>query len=260
MALFALASAKGSPGTTVTAMALATVWPSDPVLADLDPSGGDLTWRCRTPEGDPIDTERGLLSLGASVRRGAHEVALEEHLQTVSGGVRVLGGLRSASQVSGLGAAWAQLPTVFGAFPDDVLADCGRVVPGSATLPVLQQAAAVLFVVRPDVEGVAHLRDRLAFLRDQVDLGGPDGPPVGVAAVTSYRDTRSAPDLQQLLDSEAIPARVLGVVADDARTADMLRGVGYARSSRSLLIRSAAELAGRLLELAASRPVARTQG
>ncbi len=62
----------------------------------------------------------------------------------------------------------------------------------------------MLFVVRPDVEGVAHLRDRLAFLRDQVDLGGPDGPPVGVAAVTSYRDTRSAPDLQQLLDSEGL--------------------------------------------------------
>jgi MinD-like ATPase involved in chromosome partitioning or flagellar assembly len=253
MALYALASAKGSPGTTLTATALASVWPTDPVLADLDPSGGDLAWRCRTPDGDPIDTERGLISLGASVRRGAHEAALEEHLQEVSGGIRVLAGLRSAAQVSGLGAAWGQLPAVFRGFSQDVIADCGRVVPGSATLPLLHQADAVLFVVRPDVEGIAHLRDRLATLRDQADLGSPEGAPVGVAVVTSYRDTRSAPDLQQLLDSEGIPAGVLGVVADDPRTATALRGIGYARTARSLLVRSAAELAGRLVALGQTR-------
>jgi len=253
MALYALASAKGSPGTTLTATALAGVWPTDPVLADLDPAGGDLAWRCRTPDGDPIDTDQGLVSLGASVRRGAHEAALEEHLQEVSGGVRVLAGLRSAAQVSGLGAAWGQLPAVFRDFSLDVIADCGRVVPGSATLPVLHQADAVLFVVRPDVEGVAHLRDRLATLRDQTDLGSVEGAPLGVAVVTSYRDTRSAPDLQQLLDSEGIPATVLGVVADDPKTANALRGVGYARTARSLLIRSAAELAGRLVELGQTR-------
>jgi MinD-like ATPase involved in chromosome partitioning or flagellar assembly len=253
MALYALASAKGSPGTTLTATALASVWPTDPVLADLDPSGGDLAWRCRTPDGDPIDTERGLISLGASVRRGAHEAALEEHLQEVSGGIRVLAGLRSAAQVSGLGAAWGQLPAVFRGFSQDVIADCGRVVPGSATLPLLHQADAVLFVVRPDVEGIAHLRDRLATLRDQADLGSAEGAPVGVAVVTSYRDTRSAPDLQQLLDSEGIPAGVLGVVADDPRTASALRGIGYARTARSLLVRSAAELAGRLVALGQTR-------
>jgi MinD-like ATPase involved in chromosome partitioning or flagellar assembly len=167
--------------------------------------------------------------------------------------VQVLSGLRSATQVAGLGAAWGQLPTVFRGFADDVLADCGRVAPGSATLPLLSKADAVLFVVRPTIEGVAHLRDRLSTLRDQVDLGAVDGAPVGVACVTSYRDTRSSPDLQQLLDSEGINARVLGVVADDPKTADALRGVGFARSSRSLLIRSAAEVATRLIDLAQSR-------
>lgn len=253
MALYALASAKGSPGVTVGAMALATVWPTDPVLADLDPSGGDLTWRCRTPDGDPLDNSRGLLSLGASVRRGAHEAVLEEHLQKMSGGVEVLAGVDSAAQVAGLGAAWGQFSTVFRDHDADVLADCGRVVPGSASLPLLQKADAVLFVVRPTIEGVAHLRDRLKSLRDTIELGGLEGPPVGIATVTSYRDTRSAPDLQQLLDSERVNARVLGVLADDTKTADALRGVGYARSSRSLLIRSAAELAGRLVELVNNR-------
>ncbi len=253
MALYALASAKGSPGTTVAALALATVWPTDPVLADVDPAGGDLTWRCRTPAGDPLDTNRGVLSLGAAVRRGAQEATLADHLQEVSGGVQVLAGVESAGQVAGLGPAWGQLPTVFAGHHADVLADCGRVVPGSASLPVLQRADAVLFVVRPGIEGVAHLRDRLKSLRDGIDLGGVEGPPVGVATVTSYRDTRSGPDLQQLLDSEGLHARVLGVLADDTRTADALRGVGYARSSRSLLIRSATVLAASLADLAHHR-------
>ena len=253
MALFALASAKGSPGTTVTALALATVWPSDPVVADMDPAGSDLTWWLRTPDGDPIGVDRGLISLGAAVRRGAAEVTLEDHLQEVDGGFRVLAGVATPGQVAGLGAAWSHIPTVFNAFGADVLADCGRVVPGSAAIPVLQNAAAVLFVVRPTIEGVAHLRDRLSSLRDSLETGA-GGAPVGVVVVTSYRDTRSVPDLQQLLDSEGIHATVLGVIADDQRAADSLKGVRWSRGvGKSLLFRSAAEIAGRLEELARSR-------
>jgi MinD-like ATPase involved in chromosome partitioning or flagellar assembly len=253
MALYALASAKGSPGVTVTALALATVWPTDPVVADMDPAGSDLTWWLRTPEGDPIQAERGLLSLGAAVRRGAEEAVLDDHLQDVDGGLRVLAGVATPGQVAGLGAAWSHIPTVFNAYGADVIADCGRVVPGSASVPVLQRAAAVLFVVRPTIEGIAHLRDRLRSLRDALETGA-GGPPVGVVVVTSYRDTRSVPDLQQLLDSEGIQASVLGVVADDDRAADSLKGVRWSRSiGKSLLFRSASEVAARLTELAGSR-------
>ncbi len=83
---------------------------------------------------------------------------------------------------------------------------------------------------------------------------GAGGVPIGVAVVTSYRDTRSAPDLQQLLDSQGLRARVLGVLADDERAADSLRGVRWSRSvKKSLLFRSAAEIADGLQELARSR-------
>ncbi|RYU12767.1 ParA family protein [Nocardioides iriomotensis] len=253
MALYALASAKGAPGTTVTALALATVWPTDPVVADMDPAGSDLTWWCRTREGDPLDVNRGLLSLGAGVRRGADEVDLDEHLQDVDGGIRVLAGVASPGQVAGLGAAWSAIPAVYSRYRSDVIADCGRVVPGSASLPVLQRADAVLFVVRPTIEGMAHLRERLRSLREVLETGA-GGVPIGVAVVTSYRDTRSAPDLQQLLDSQGLRAQVLGVIADDDRAADSLRGVRWTRGVRkSLLFRSAAEIAGGLQALAGSR-------
>ena len=90
-------------------------------------------------------------------------------------------------------------------------------------------------------------------LKGQLNLGAPDGTTVGVALVTSYRDTRSAPDLQQLLDSEGLAARVVGVIADDPKAAAALNGVGYARTSRSLLIRSATEVGSRLVALADNR-------
>ncbi|MBY9076383.1 hypothetical protein K1X13_16235 [Nocardioides sp. WL0053] len=253
MALYALASAKGSPGVSIATMALAGTWPTDPVVADLDPAGGDFTWRYRTVTDEPVDTDRGLLSLGAAVRRGAAEADLADHLQEIGGGVRVLAGIASPTQVAGLGAAWGQLPAVFRAADHDVLADCGRVVPGSAVTPVLLAADAVLFVVAPTVEGTAHLRERLKGMADQLGLGAPDGVPVGVAVVTSYKDRRSAPDLQQLLDSEGLGARVLGVLAHDRKAADAMRGAGYAGTARSLLVRSAVEVGARLAALADHR-------
>ena len=253
MGLFSVASAKGAPGVSIATMALASTWPTDPLVADIDPAGGDLVWRCRTPDGDPLENDRGLLSLGAAVRRGAQEADLSEHLQEIGGGIEVLAGLASPTQVSGLGASWGQLPAVFRAADRDVLADCGRVVPGSAVMPVLNASDAVLFVVEPTVEGTAHLRDRLTGLRDQLSLGAPDGVPVGVAVVTSPKDRRSARDLQRLLDSAGIAAQVLGVLAHDPKAASVLRGQGSARIATSLLIRSAAEVGARLQELAERR-------
>ena len=85
----------------------------------------------------------------------------------------MLAGIASPTQVAGLGAAWGQLPAVFRAADHDVLADCGRVVPGSAVTPVLLAADAVLFVVAPTVEGTAHLRERLKGMADQLGLGRP---------------------------------------------------------------------------------------
>lgn len=256
MALYSVASAKGSPGVSLTAMALACTWPTEPVVADIDPVGGDFALRCRTDEGEPVYHERGLLSLAAAVRRGAAEADLADHVHDIGGGISLLAGLSSPTQVSGLGASWGQLPAVFRASDRDVVADCGRIVPGSAVMPVLAASDAVLFVVRPTVEGTAHLRDRLLWLQEQLDHASSVRVPVGVAVVASHKDRQSAPDLQRLLDSAGVRAEVLGVLAEDAKAAAVLRGHGAGRISSSLLVRSAAALADNLRALAEShRPV-----
>jgi MinD-like ATPase involved in chromosome partitioning or flagellar assembly len=254
VSVYALASAKGSPGVSTTAAALAAAWPAPVVLADVDPAGGDVMWRNRAVTGGPLDPDRGLLSLAAAVRRGADQADLTEHLQQTAMGVDVLVGLASPDQLAGLGAAWGQLPAVFAQHRTDVLIDCGRAVPGSAAMPVLAGADVVVLVARPDISGTAHLRERLRSLRSTLGLGGPGGKPVGVVVTTPYRDTRSAADLQQLFDSEQLGVTVLGIVADEPKAAKILSGERVGLFRRTLLCRSAAQLALRLSGVHATDP------
>ena len=64
--LIAVGSVKGSPGATTFGLALAAQWPdSGPrILAELDPSGGDLAARFA------LSLSPGLVSLAAAVRAG----------------------------------------------------------------------------------------------------------------------------------------------------------------------------------------------
>jgi hypothetical protein len=252
--LFVLAAAKGSPGVTTSAVALAGVWPGDPILADLDPAGGDIALRYRDASGQPLDPDRGLLSLGAAVRRGAAEVRLTDHVQQISGGLDVLAGVSSPGQVQGLGPTWQHLAKSLRSVPGrDVIADCGRLMPGSATVPVLQSADAVLMLARPTLEGLSHLRELIRGLSDVLQPGSYDAVPVGVALVTSYRDARSASSLQAILAQAGLSASVLGILAEDDKAATAIRTGDSRRARQSLLTRSATDIGERLRALGRDR-------
>lgn len=251
MSVIAICSAKGAPGATMAAQAIASVWPRPVALVDADPAGGDLLWRCRGVDGEPLDPDRGLLSLAAAARRDAGETTLTEHLQETVLGTPVLVGITSQDQLTGIGSVWSQLPALMSAHDTDVLIDCGRVTTGSASLPVALRADALLFVVRPDIEGVAHLRSRLLQLRSSLRPGDSDGTPVLVAVATSYRDRDSAAHLQQLLDSEGIKVEVVGVVAHDSKAAQVFSSTRVGSPAKSLLARSARVVAQRVAAAAA---------
>ena len=135
MAYIAFASAKASPGVTTTVTALAAAWPAERALlvAEVDPSGGDLVVRL------DLSTDPGLVSLAAAGRRELGADRLIEHTQLLAtpGGVegavrRVLVAPVSAEQATvslsalrgGLGRALDELDL-------DVLVDCGRLDPSS---------------------------------------------------------------------------------------------------------------------------------
>ncbi|HWJ84410.1 MAG TPA: hypothetical protein VNR62_03220 [Cellulomonas sp.] len=253
--LVTLASAKGSPGVTTTARVLASVWPTDVALVDADPAGGDVALWSPAPDGSPLDPDTGLLTLAVEARRGV--ASLEPHLQTIDGGLQVVCGVQSPGQVAGMGPVWPSLGAVLRQHPGTVIADVGRLLPDSPALPLVIDSDALVFVVRPTIEGYAHLRERLRWL-STFDTGMRPMPAIGVVALTEPRDTRSVRDLELLLGHAGLRVPVLGAIGIDQKSADVVAARIARGIDRSLLVRSARQLVHPVRELAESRAFART--
>jgi Mrp family chromosome partitioning ATPase len=160
--LIALASVKASPGVTTTALALAAAWKSAGrrLLVEADPSGGDLgPWL-----GLPADA--GLAGLAAAARHGHDEGAAWRHARELAGGTHLITGPAGAGQAAACVTALAgtSLPQELAGGPEPVLADCGRLDPGSPAIPLAAAAAVTLLVVRPRVSELAHLEPRIRGL------------------------------------------------------------------------------------------------
>lgn len=283
MALVVLVSAKGAPGVTSLTVALAALTPGA-AAADLDPDGGDLALRYRRPDGAPLDTDLGVLSLANALRREqsgnrwplpAREgsepepvdgpVRLEDHLQVTGGGLELLLGVSGPEQAIGLGPLWSPLARALSEAGRTVYADCGRAGPAAATMPVLHQADAVIVVARPELEELAHLRERLRFLNSAVPGRFAGRAQIGVVLIAPERDRAVAGRTEQLLHASGVGVPVLGTMAVDQRGAEALRGMNRSRLNRSTLIRSVRSLlpsvsllAGTIPELAVPVRPART--
>ncbi|MCO6004760.1 hypothetical protein NE236_07195 [Actinoallomurus purpureus] len=140
-----------------------------------------------------------------------------------------------------------------GAVAVDVVADCGRLGAGSAVTDLLREASAIVLFTRATLEHVAHLRERINSLASE--LGGHAAPPIGVVVVADPREYRtSITEVGRIISNAKLPASVLGGFALDPKGAEMLRGRWGGRLDRSLLIRSARQIAGGLAARAAGGP------
>ncbi|MEU9023222.1 hypothetical protein [Actinomadura sp. NPDC048394] len=281
MALIALAADKGAPGVTTAAVALGAVWPRPVLVAECDQAGGDLVYRlpAAAPDGGAgrqgggdggmLNPARGLLSLAATARRGLRPDQIAEHCQRLVGGLDVLVGLTNAEQAQAMTWLWGPLGRAFaGLGPVDVIADCGRLGAGTPLTELLREADLVVLLTRATLEQVAHLRERVAALA--AELRG--GPPVGVLVLADPRDFRGsiaevdriivgargrqAPDPAAQAGPPPPEVRVLGGLALDPKGADLLSGRWGGRLDRSLLIRSAREVAGDLVARLDAAPAA----
>lgn len=249
MALLVIAADKGAPGVTTTALALAAVWPRPVLLAECDPSGGDLVYRFPAADGSALDPRRGLLTLAVAARRGLQPGQLWEHAQKLSGGLDVLTGVINAEQGAGLGALWRPLGELLAALPGgDVIADCGRLGPDGPQYDLLANAAAVLLVTRPNPGDVIRLRDRVAAVAAAANARGRRGATPAVVVIADQRTLRAtAAEVGQALAQGNVPAAVVGGIADDAKGAELLRGEWGGRLDKTLLIRTARETAQQLV-------------
>ncbi|MCD9154989.1 hypothetical protein [Aeromicrobium duanguangcaii] len=254
MTLISFVSAKGSPGVSTAVIGLAARWPEPVVVADLDPIGGDVATRERDADDHALQEHRGLVSLGAAVRAG-DEVSLADHLQQTRDGVDVLVGASGPRQAQSLGPAWPHLQRTLRGYPGDVLADAGRFVPGSPASPVVEGSDAVIFLVRSEIAAVAHLRDRLATVREPWNLGRPGSIGVGVVVVGDPRDKRAVDDIGRLLAASELDVTMLGTIAHDPKV--VLRGPASSSRvvQRSLFSRSIVDIVPRIRAFAAPSTV-----
>jgi hypothetical protein len=256
MALIAIAADKGAPGVTTTALALAAVWPRPVLLAECDPAGGDLVYRLPAAGGGRLDPRRGLLSLAVAARRGLQPHQAWEHTQKLNGGLDILAGVTNAEQGAGLNLLWGPVGRVLAANSQaDVIADCGRVGADGPPYDLLAEAAMIVLVTRASLGEVIRLRDRAASVTAAIQKRGRPGAGTDVVVIADYKQVRtSAGEVGHALKQAGIPARVVGGLADDPRGAELLRGEWGGKLDKSLLIRTARDIAESLASRLPSMP------
>lgn len=240
MAVIVMTSAKASPGVTTSLALLGAVWPTPVVLADCDPSGGDLTsgWLGRWMVDGEIRADVGVLSFATATRHmnAVDHLVLAEHLQDVPGlpHAAVLGGLAHSSQAGAVGvSSWQRLANALRAVtcdvdePRDVLVDLGRLGP-TTPWPLLHAADLVLVTVRPRQRDLYAAGPAIESLRDQLS-----GSKLALAICAT--DTGGARQAAKVLGLAALLA-----LPHAPREAQVFSdGAEIAQSRRSRLVRTA---------------------
>ena len=120
--VYALVSAGGAPGVTTAAVALALAWPSPAIVAECDPSGGDMLAGLL---GGHVPAAQGLMEYAIAAGHNGQAAADSLGTQLVPLNADrtrlVLPGLTDPRQAAGLASAW---PAVAAA-----LAICSKAAP-----------------------------------------------------------------------------------------------------------------------------------
>ena len=261
MALIAVASDKGAPGVTTASVVLAAVWPRPVLLAECDPAGGDLLYRFPAADGGRLDPGRGLLSLAVAARRGLRPEQIWEHTPALRGGLAVLTGVSTAEQGAGLDPLWGPLGAVLAQLPGgDVIADCGRIGVDGPPHDLLAQAAAIVLLAGDDLGEVVRLRERVPALVAALDRRDRMSTTIGVVVIAGHKRFHAAlAEVGEALGHGRGLLNVVGGLAYDPRAARQLRGEWGGRLEKSLLVRTARDVAGQLAGPlpALSMPIAR---
>ncbi|HEY2793812.1 MAG TPA: ParA family protein [Micromonosporaceae bacterium] len=237
MALIALASAKGSPGVTTTALAMTLTWTSSVVLAECDPAGGSILPGFLRGQ---LGTDRGLMPLAAAELRSERlAVDFWRHLVDFDppGQQRLLlPGIAEPAQAGSLAPIWGRLATFFSGLEVrhryDVLADCGRLTTVHPPTAILHSADAVLLTIRPELPSISAAAAALRTLRTSLTDHGTGTEGLGLILVGE--GTYSGAEIGKQL---GVP--VVAQMPTDERSARALSLGGTVRHGWPLLKRAA---------------------
>jgi hypothetical protein len=245
VSLYALVSAGGSPGVTTSALALTLSWPSQVILAECDPSGGDVLAGLFAGH---LPATKGLvpLALTAGQSTDAASVALWHQLIELDDerARLLLPGVSDPRQGAALAPAWPVLAAALAALPADVIADCGRL--DAAQPPyVLSVAAMAVLVLRPTLRQVSRARARIEMLTQIM------GDPGRVTVLVVGEGVHSPREI-----GKSLGVAVVASLPQDRKTAAVLSdGAGGRRGLPARPLIRAAGGAGRSLRDAAGAAV-----
>jgi hypothetical protein len=238
MTVYALLSPGGSPGVTTAALALALTWPGPVLVAETDPSGGDVLAGFFAGH---IPGKPGLLNVAhEATTAAAAAAAVAGQLVDLdeAGTRRVLPGLADPRHAATLKVTWHLLAAALAAQPVDVLADCGRLDGGPGQDHVLLIAGHIVIVLRPTLRQAAAARPRIEML---MQLKGSLAGHVGLLV------TGPGPLPPKEL-SRALEVPLLGVLPEDRKSALILSdGAGARRGIDTSQLLRASGAAARTL-------------
>lgn len=245
MGLIAVASAKGSPGATTTALLMGALWPRPVLVAECDPGGGDIALRMPSAEGGVLDPERGLMSLSAAGRKTLHPELVLQHAQTIVGGLDVLAGVRLPEQAIALNQQWAQFGPLFAGLEGrDVIADLGRVGSTTPQNSLLESASDVVLVVDTQPSAVVHMRERARAILGKFEA--PRGPRMHVVVVSEVKRGQPVREIGEALERSDVKVAAVHHLAEDPRGALFFAGHIDGRPDRTNLVRTARPIVAEL--------------
>lgn len=245
--LIAVASGKGAPGASSTALALTLTWPRPVLLVECDPRGGDLLWGFGQGR---FAAGRGLLNLWVAAR-GAASMSDALWSATVELGENrwALSGLDESRQSGSV--AWSVLARALTQVPDgiDVIADCGVAPALRAPSAVWSAADLVVLATRSSLRATHSAINAGTLLRAELTSSGFGPDRLGAVVIGAGRPYPMG-QVRAALESTA---PVLGELPwAPAAAATLSDGVAAGREYRKLMTASQS-LAATLLEAVASR-------
>lgn len=260
--MIAVAADKGSPGATVTALALASAWPQPATVVEADPWGADLPLRVRRGAEVLADRETVLsLATAATSTRDTDGRApsssphlVDRYAQDLSDQVRIVPGPVAAERAAAV-PNWSALARALDASNHLVFADLGRLHVSSPSLPVAAAADVVVVVCRGEVESVVRLRERLTALVPALADARGSAPVVMPVVVSSRRHgLGDAADVQRALAEAPTAPFIAGVgwlAWDPGAVAALYRGDEPAGRglARTALMKSARDVVAVLADL-----------
>src|SRR6185437_10750032 len=143
---------------------------------------------------------------------------------------------------------WDQLGTALAGLPQaDVIADCGRLGAEGRSYDLLGRADAVVMITRASLSDMVRLRDRVSVVEAALRRRGGTASRIGVVVIADYKHFSVVPaEVKNNLDRADSPVSVLGGLAFEPRSAELLSGEWGGKLDKSLLIRTARQIAAGL--------------